>query len=797
MATLAATPLAATLSAAGRVDAAPVEVRLELASKPVHLALIDFALQADLSLGGPLDSCHGRSPALSGKMRIDIALSRLLAGSGCTYSLPDPRAVLIRAEPPRLRPPVLPTLAPRPDPPDAVGEIVVTAQRYPNLPGRTPYAISALSGDSLRRDGVLSLQDLTGEVAGMTVTNLGPGRDKILLRGLSDGAFTGQSQSIVALYLDDVPITYSAPDPDLRLADIERVEVMRGPQGTLYGGGSIGGVVRIATRKPDLDHFSGGVTLGLGSTQGGGDSEAEGVVNVPLAPGRVAIRGVAYRETESGYIDNSALRLSRVNSARRVGVRVALLASLSPGWTATASVVHQSIVNDDAQYGLRRLGSGSRENLVREPHDNDFDESAITLAGDGGWGRATGSIARIGHQYISRYDATSAISRFGGPPGPAAFDEDRHVELTVAEATYASPADRRLHGLAGAFFSNGETKLDAVVSSVPATSAAPAYAEARSDRIKETAIYGEVSFDITPKVSATAGLRWFDFRFNTTSDIRQPGGRRGFAAEGDASGWSPKLLLSYVPRAGALVYVQAAQGYRPGGFNTSGRLDQTFDAAGAPHRQYQADQLWNYEVGAKLRWFDDRLQTRFAAFYATWEAVQSDQFLADGLPFTTNIGNGANSGLEVEAAWRVSSHLDLRGSALINDPQITRRNPDFSSRPDAGLPGVSRASAGLVLDYHRQLGSAYRLRLVGQSAYVGSSHLTFDANDIHEMGNYVSLRGSLSIEAATWSLSASLDNPFNATSNTFSFGNPFLIGREQVVTPLRPRTIAVRLTSRF
>ncbi|WP_309604697.1 TonB-dependent receptor [Phenylobacterium sp.] len=782
---------------AGRAEAVPAEVRLQISPKPVRQALIDFALQADVSLGGALDACRGLSPGLSGKFRIDAALSRLLARSGCAYSLQDSRAVLILAEPSRTAPRVTPIPAARPDRPAAIGEIVVTAQRYPNLPGRTPYAISALSDNSLRRDGILDLQGLASEVAGMTVTNLGPGRDKILLRGLSDGAFTGQAQSIVALYLDDAPMTYSAPDPDLRLADVERVEVMRGPQGTLYGGGSIGGVVRIVTRKPNLDRFSGGLTLGLGSTDGGRDTEMEGVLNLPLVAGRVAVRGVAYRDTQSGQIDNVGLGLSDVNASRRYGGRVAVLANLVPGWTAMAGVIHQSIINDDTQYALRRLPQGQRDNAVREPHDNDFDETSLSLAGDGAWGRIAGSLVRIGHQYVSRYDATAAIARFAGPAGPAAFDEDRRVELTVAEATYASPADRPLHGLAGVFFSTGETKLDTVLGPAPSPSSAPVYAEARVDRIKETAIYGEATWDITPKLSATVGLRWFDFRFDTVSDVRQPAGRQAFADGADASGWSPKFLLSYLARPGALIYAQASEGYRPGGFNTSGQIGQTFDQAGFPRRQYQSDELWSYEVGVKFRGFDDRLQTRIAAFHATWQSVQSDQFLADGLAFTTNIGDGANSGLEVEAAWRVNNDLDLRGSALINDPEITHRSPDVLAKTDAGLPGVSRASAGIVLDYHRPLGGAYTLRLVGQSAYIGTSHLTFDAAHSNVMGDYVTLRGSIALEADSWSLSASLENPFNATSNSFSFGSPFLIGQEQVVTPVRPRTVAVRLTGRF
>jgi outer membrane receptor protein involved in Fe transport len=736
-------------------------------------------------------------------MSIETALTRLLAQSRCGFTLPDRRTVLIRAAatgvaspPPR---PSAPQPKPKPKPTvTPLGEIVVTAPRYPNLPGRTPYAISAVAGDRLTREDLLGLQDLTGEVAGMTVTNLGPGRDKILLRGLSDGAFTGQAQSMVALYLDDVPITYSAPDPDLRLTDIERVEVMRGPQGTLYGGGSIGGVVRITTRKPDLDTYSGMLTAGLSSTQGGGlNAEVEVGGNIPLIAGRVAARAVAYRDTQSGYIANTRLGLSHVNTSQRDGVRLAVKVALSPAWTATAALTHQSINDDDTQYGLRRLGSMTRDNAVREPHDNDFDHVSLTLSGAGDWGRLTVSASELAHQFDSRYDASSAVVGFGGPAGPAAFDEAKHVDLMIAEATYATPVGRRLHGLAGAFVSTGEIQIDTRLAPVGRAGGSAVYSEARTDKINEVAIYGEATFDVSPQLSATVGLRWFDFRFETTSFVDPSGQVRRFDGDDDAAGFSPKVLVSYRTDGGGLLYLQAAEGYRPGGFNTAGRIGQAFDTPGAPRRQYEADELWNYEFGAKFRWFADRLQVRVAAFYATWEAIQSDQYTADGLGFTANIGDGDNRGVEVEATWRVNDQFDVRGAALVNDPQITRPDPDFSSRKDVGLPGISNASAGLTLDYHRDLGAERILRLLGQASYVGSSHLTFDADKAHEMGDYISLRASAAIETRAWTLTASVDNPFNAASNSFSFGNPFIINQHPVATPLRPRTVAVRLAARF
>lgn len=773
--------------------ATPAVTRLQIPAKPVHAALIDFALQSDLSLGGDLDACRGQAPALNGRFSVAAALDRILAASGCGYRQSDPRTVIIH----RLPPP-----SPRPQPeaeptPLGLGEVVVTAQRYPNLPGRTPYAISVLSGGQLEREAMTSLYDLTGQVAGMTVTNLGPGRDKVLLRGLSDGAFTGQTQSMVALYLDDTPITYSAPDPDLRLADVERVEIMRGPQGTLYGGGSLGGVMRIATRKPDLDRYEASVLAGAGWTQGGGhNDELEARANLPLVRGRAGLRVVAYRETQDGYIANNALGLRRANGSSRAGLRASLRATLSPGWSMTLGVTHQSINNKDTQYGLKRLGYRLRDTLVREPHDNDFDDVSLTLAGEGDWGRLTGSVSQLTHHFDSRYDATSVSAIYGLAGAPSAFDEDKGIDLTVAEVTYATPSGRRLHGLVGAFASTGAIRLDSSLHALPARST-PAYAEWRRDDIKEAALYGEVTFDATPRLSATVGLRWFDFRLGAKSMVTQPTGQRRMEQTNDAAGLSPKFLLSYDARPGLLLYAQAAEGYRPGGFNTAGRIGQVFDAPKTPPLRYKADELWNYEFGVKLRALDDRLQGRAAIFYATWESVQSDQYLADGAAYTANIGNGDNRGLEAEAAFRVSERLDVRAAALLNDPEITKLNLAFSSRKDASLPGVARASASLGLDYHRDLPRDAILRLQAQATYVGPSFLTFDADTAHEMGEYLSLRGVASLTTPGWTLGVTLDNPLNSHANSFSFGNPFLITREEVITPPRPRTLGVRLTARF
>src|SRR5213076_1924602 len=184
-------------------------------------------------------------------------------------------------------------------------------------------------------------------------------------------AFTGRTQSTVGLYLDDVPITYNAPDPDLRLADIERVEVLRGPQGTLYGSGSIGGIVRIATAKPDPSGFAAAAGAEAMINEHNDRSfGGEAMLNLPLAHGRAAVRAVAYLDELAGYLDNPVLRGEDTNRGRRSGVRLAAVTALPGGWQAQAGLTRQAIETDDSQYVTGdRL---SRDTRIREPHDNDF-----------------------------------------------------------------------------------------------------------------------------------------------------------------------------------------------------------------------------------------------------------------------------------------------------------------------------------------------------------------------------------------------------------------------------------------
>ena len=772
---------------------------LSIPSQGMDEALLTLALQTRHSLGGDVRACRGRAAVLRGRMSLSDALSRLLDGSGCAYAIHTDGAILIRRTPSSTSRPASSRSSPRAvaesDVATQLSDIVVTVERRAETPEEVATALTAIAGSRFERSGATDMTGVASLTAGMTVTNLGSGRNKILLRGMSDGAFTGLTQSTVALYLNQIPITYSAPDPDLKLVDIDRVEVLRGPQGTLYGTGSIGGVIRTLTRQPDVSETYGDISLTRSETHSGGpNSDYSAMVNLPLPGGRAALRAVAYEEAFDGYINDVGLNLPRVNQGSRRGGRLALSVLAAQDWSLGAGVLHQSIDTEDTHYVIRGLGSNRRANLVREPHKNDFDTAYVTIDGQGDWGRFNASIGYVRHDFRSRYDASTALSRFGSRGLIGALDEDKDIDLLTGEVSWASPNAERVRWLVGAFLSTSDMRTQTTVSVLRPT-VVQAYAEQRSDQLEEGALFGEISYSPASRLTLTAGLRYYDARYRVASRVMQGSYERAFSGTGDSSGFSPKLAAAWRWTDDWNLYAEVTQGHRAGGFNTAGPAGQRFtEAVGMPGREYSPDTLWNYEAGAKGFLWNDRMRVRIAVFRTRWNDIQSDQFLPSGLTYAVNVGDGANTGLEIETTWRPTAGLEIHTNALFADPEITRPSPSFNSRGDAGLPGVPAVSANLLASYRRSLPWGLNLEADGTLAYVGASNLTFDAERRSRMGGYMTGRISLGVRSLGWSATAFVDNPFDIQANTFSFGDPFRLPEGSAVTPLRPRTVGLKLT---
>lgn len=790
--------VAAALAPLSAAHAAETHV-FDVAAQPLREALVNFALQADVSISTQSGvRCAARSRAVRGRMTTAQGLARLLQGSGCTFRMVDPTTVQIVSQAPPRPAPARQSRPPAAEEPVTVRDVLVTATKRTIGLARAPYAISSVDGGDLAEAGQADMADVAGRVAGLTFTNLGPGRNKIFVRGLSDGALTGRTQSTVGLYLDDTRLTYNAPDPDLRLVDIERVELLRGPQGSLYGAGSIGGILQVVTRAPDLHERSGWVSV-EGSATTGGDpgGVVEGGVNMPLIADRLAVRLVGYRESAGGYVDDVALGLRNIDQTTRQGGRIALRFRYNPRWSVSAGFAAQTIHSDDTHYAQESLGGLRRANALREPHRNDFDASFLTVEGDFGWARLKANASLQSHGLDSTYDATLARSYFASAGvGPVAYLEAIGNKASVSEITLSSPADRRLSWIAGVFLSEYTSTLDASL----AGSGPALYREARRDHIDETALYGEATWRATDRFSLTAGGRLFRLGDETSSEVAEPALGTSTAFDGRAreTGFAPKLVASFEASDELLIYAQAAEGYRAGGYNTSGGTAQVFGAPGGaqPFRRFTSDELWNYEAGARLRLLGEALRLRAAVFRAQWRNIQADQLLPSGLPFTANLGDGHNMGVEVEAAYQ-GGPWRLEANALFNDPELQTANAGVPVPQDRSLPGVARLQLGALARYETKIGASMRGVVSLEASYVGSSQLTFDTATAPTMGDYWTTRLSGALFADRWTLKGWVENLLNADGDTFAYGNPFNLRVTPQATPQHPLTVGLALSRSF
>lgn len=779
--------------AANAADAREALYLLSIAPKPYADALIDLGTEADVSILGTSACGSGGQVGLEGRFTLREALGRLTVGAPCTFRILDPRTVRILASGP---PP-----AAESRPATLVTGLLVTATKRLAGTNQLPASISVIPRDQITLADTADIADAAAQVSGVLTTNLGPGRDKVILRGLSDGAFTGHARSTVGSYLDDIPINYNAPDPDLRLVDVERIEVVRGPQGALYGSGSLSGVYRIVTRKPNLLDFEAGVAGSAAWTKGGSPSqEIEGYVSTPVVRDLLGVRAVAYHDVEGGYIDNLSLRLANIDRTTRDGGRFALRLQPSDAWQADLTVATQRLRSNDTHYTTPAAGPDQRLGLVREDHKNDFDEASLTIRGELGPASLRSSLALIEHTFSSDYDATAVLAQpdlFASAPNSiGVYREKTRVRMLVEDTVLRSSRPGRLSWLLGLYAAaTTESSPSSLDIQPPAGSLDRAYEEQRRDRLREFAIYGEAGYQVAPGWIVSLGGRLFDTEVRTTSAVLvdHPGDSRNFAGRNAATGFSPKVSLQHETGSGGLLYALYSEGYRPGGFNTGGFLYPI-----RPNRvTFAPDRLRNLEVGYKSSFLDHHLALHASVFYDLWSGIQSDQYRPSGLPFTVNVGDARILGLETEIGYEWDFGLSLQASGLLIGPKLDHPNHDFAERLTSSLPSVPKVSGGLLAIYERPLPRDLSLRLTAETSYVGRSALSFDKSQSAEMGAYARTKLAVQLVGEGWRAMLFVTNPQNTAGNTFAYGNPFTFGQVRQSTPQRPRTIGIRLSAEY
>jgi outer membrane receptor protein involved in Fe transport len=733
-------------------------------------------------------------------------------------------------------------------------EIVVTAEKRTSTVQATPISITALTGEQLQAQGTVDLESVVREVPGISMRSAGPGQTELEMRGL---ASSGGSAPTVGYYLNEVPLSPPAAslngkvviDPDL--FDLDHVEVLRGPQGTLYGSGSMGGTIKMTTTAPDLNKF-GGTIEGLMSgtpSSGGLNSGGNAMVNVPIVNDKLAVRLVATDMFTAGWIDRITLgnfplesgnscgwagygcvrgtlsglpvqsEQKNANWERLEGGRVDVLFKPSDNLTIDTLIMSQRItMGGYSEYDQNPGIVGGVEAHYQpydmaEPMSDVFRLAANTIKYDFGLAELTAATSYWTREEKQTMDDSEQIQNEMGngfyvPIGYTEADRSRQFS---EEVRFASVGDNRFDWVFGGFYSDLHS-LYVAYNQNPALAYLSGGGAAANPggiifgantpyHVQQFAAFGEASYKITDEVKATVGLRWF--KYNSSEEIFENGWGGGPYANAiplqldefsTSSGVTPRFNLSYEPNKDLTVYGTISEGFRPGGVNLPGPTS----LCGAQPVTYNPDNVWDYEVGEKAKFFDDRLSVNGDLYYLQWNGVQQLILQSCGYPITENAGTAASYGPELEVAAKLIDGLTLNASGTYTDATITSPNAGTGIEKGAPVLNIPKYTGTISLQYMQPvLNDAYLMSARISSSYVGPVYdIAFTEQRLTPY-DLVDLRLGLSddVKSAYFFVNNITDRhaPITINNTSFSWVTPSLTR----VATNQPRTIGVDLTYHF
>ena len=763
---------------------------------------------------------NGRVKSVRGRMSVDEAIARMLVGT-------EARAIRVSATSWRIerRPPPPPKVArratspPKPPPPRARepdnlvagpgDEIIVTASKTDIPHANFAGVATVLGGGDLAFGGERGMESILSRMATVSSTHLGSGRNKLFIRGIADSSFTGPTQSTVGQYLGDIRLSYNAPDPDLRLYDIQSVEILEGPQGTLYGAGSLGGIIRVVPQAPDPDAQFVQASAGASLTQHGdpgGDIGA--TINLPVAEGRHALRLVGYMVSDGGYIDDPLRGQKDTNRVNVRGGRGTFRFDAGDDWTVDLGGVYQSIKSDDAQYTDRDAPPLVRNSMVEQNASARYGMGTIVVMKDWDGLHFQSSNAVVSHRVFERFDASKEGE------APRILDQRNVTRLFVSETRLSRPYHDGLGWVIGTSVLDNRTRQNREFGD--AFMQAPLTGVVNS--ITEFTGYGEATVEVMPHVIAAGGIRFSHARLDGSGEdvpLAFASANRAIAvsAHRTETDLLPSASLLASPVHNVTLYVRYQEGFRPGGL----AVDSNFV------RRFRNDRVQTIEGGVR---FGEKGRTPFDAnisvSHSRWRDIQADFIDAGGFPSTANIGDGRITSISGAVAVRPMAGLSFDLGAVYNHSRVDRLFAEalrtivvqnYAGVP--GMPGAPVSADGTVADsallarlgqipnvaryavrgavnYETVMGDE-DFRLNGWANYVGPSRLGIGPILGEGQGDYIDTGLAMRLGNPQRGLSLTLTNLFDARGNRFSLGTPFVEGSAGFLTPLRPRTVRIAI----
>jgi len=725
---------------------------------------------------------------------------------------------------------------------DTIEQVNVTATRSAGAVDvqKVPAAITVLQPESLAKFGLGNLVDIASAVPAMSVQSQGPGVNNITMRGLVVRGIVPseiQDASLVAVYVDDMPVTLKSGNPDLKVLDLERIEVLQGPQGTLFGAGAMAGAVRQITQKPDTNDLFGSVEAVGSRTSGfgGNNHNLRGMVNIPLKDDVAGLRLTGYTGNDSGYIKN-ALTGGTTNAVSTNQGRAALRLKASRDLTVDASITASNVKAglNDAYADLAPfttialLPQSSNDNLQLYNLAVNYDFGKVQLVS------STSYLHRdTFYQQSAQYPATAFV--FGGqlPLMAAAYQIGNKVTDFAQEFRFNSKDAGPFKWTAGAFFESGKRN---VVQNEPtigfdarfaATRNFPGYNSQTNElaltpdnffsglqntKSRQVALFAEGTYTVWDKLDLTAGLRLFrgtqdfDLRFSglfgnlvgaTPTTVGVP---ETSASSATSQGANPRFAAAYRVDPDHMVYASAGKGFRYGGNNQP--VPFNFCGVNAPST-FAPDSLWNYELGSKNTLLDRRMTFNVSLYRIDWSDVQVFNKLPCTYYYTLNAGKIRSQGLEVESAFKLSRHATFGLSASYNDAYaretvvtgIAAQNIPAGSR----TPYAPRFAANATLSYSIPVNGKDEVGVSASYAYRGNAYTNF----AKAQGSYEEIPSSNMVNATVTYKTGAYEfglfgtNLTNGTKINDVTSNVIAIQPGNTLFLAQPRTIGLRVKARF
>jgi iron complex outermembrane receptor protein len=756
--------------------------QIDIAAGPLSRGLVALASQTAVDIASTESGLQNApANAVSGCLTASQALARLTRGTGFRAVTAGKGSFrLIRIAPRSKGPaPTAPTRTPASSPAVA-GDIIVTGakQSVPLL--RFPGSVHIATGARLPSPGErrISLDDFVQGIPVIQKTELGVGRNKLFIRGISDSSFNGPTQSTATIYYGDVPLNYAGPQPAINLVDMERVEILEGPQETLYGAGAISGVIRVTPRSPDLEYYgaaaSGGLTLTRGAATG---HDASLVANIPLIKDRVGLRVVGYRGRDGGFIDDSRRALTNVNSTQTLGARAMLRIEAGDDWSVDTGMLVQNIEAADGHYAETRVGPLARRAFLAEPYDSKvvLARTVIRKSWDNGLEMvsATGAVKTSSSD---SFDATRALLS----PAALLYQVASDGLLLAHETRLSRSVEHGVSWVAGAaLLYDRDAQTRTIGRPVQPVDIIGVTNTARS-----AALFGEATVPVNDALAVTLGVRATIARSRGEPSVtpRQAAGEYGLLLRRV----QPALALSWLVAPRTAVFARVQSGYRTGGIAVARGIGRVAN--------FRSDSIAVGELGLRM----EREGPRGIAFstalsMARWRDIQADLFSSRSQPYTDNIGDADIVALEAAGDWILDHRLSLDFAMLWTQNRTRGTLAGTSPTYNRHLPDTPAFAGNVGFAYRRDIAASHSIELGGRLRYVGRSVLGSGGFLDISQGDFLTAALSATWRWSNVEASIAVENLTDQKESQFAMGNPMSFSFREQTVPLRPRNVRIGL----